>query len=75
MGFHKNALLKTLFEENRLFSKFLKHTHKKGLKFLFTKHFEFGVRFLKHLKEAKSFEWGKTFQNSLFLKAVFAPRQ
>jgi hypothetical protein len=38
MGFHKNALLKTLFEENRLFSKFLKGTHE-GFEIPFRKAF------------------------------------
>jgi hypothetical protein len=49
-----------------LFSK-LPKTQTKGLKHLFTKHFEIGARFSKRLKWAKSFEWGKTFQNSIFL--------
>jgi hypothetical protein len=53
-----------------LFSKFSK-TQTKGLKHLFTKHSEIGASFSKRLKEAKSFEWDKTFQNSIFLKALF----
>jgi hypothetical protein len=53
-----------------LFSKFSK-THTNGLKHLFAKHFEIGARFSKRLKLAKSFEWDKTFQNSVFFESPF----
>jgi hypothetical protein len=54
-----------LFEDTR-FSQLLKDTHKGFLKYLFTRHFQIGARFSKYVKEAKSFEWNKTFLNSLF---------
>jgi hypothetical protein len=50
----KRALLK-IFEV---------HTQK-GFEMTFTKHFEIGVRFSKHLKQAKSSEWDKAFQKKI----------
>jgi hypothetical protein len=52
------------------FSKF-SNSQTKDSKHLFTKHFEIGASFSKRLKEAKSFEWDKTFQNSIFFESFF----
>jgi hypothetical protein len=65
-GSHKSTFGKRHLKE-AAFLKIFKNTHK-GFEASFYKAFEFGVRFSKHLKEAESFEWGKTFQNSIFLK-------
>jgi hypothetical protein len=59
-----------LFGENR-FSETSEGHAQRVLKYLFARHFEIEARFLKYLKEAKSFEWNETFQNPFFFGSHF----
>jgi hypothetical protein len=72
--FHKIHFWKTLFEENHFSQTFEGHTQR-VLMYLFTRHFEMGARLSKHLEEAKSLEWNKTFQNPFFFGSHFYFKQ